>query len=49
VVVVVSLNMLDPLLDAMEAPQEPPPRGRKAFDGVFADAKQLVAAGKLPQ
>ncbi len=32
VVVVVSLNMLDPLLDAMEAPQEPPPRRRKAFD-----------------
>ncbi len=32
VFVVVSLNMLDPLLDAMEAPQEPPPRGRKAFD-----------------
>jgi hypothetical protein len=26
VIVVVSLNLLDPLLDAMEAPQEPPPR-----------------------
>jgi hypothetical protein len=27
VLVVVSLNLLDPLLDAMEAPQEAPPRG----------------------
>jgi hypothetical protein len=29
VVAVVALNMLDPLLDAMEAPQPPPPRGQK--------------------
>lgn len=29
-VVVVSLNLLDPLLDAMESPQEPPPRRRSA-------------------
>jgi hypothetical protein len=29
VFVVVSLNLLDPLLDAMETPQEPPPRPRK--------------------
>src|SRR5580692_11331336 len=28
VVVVVSLNLLDPLLDAMETPQDPPPRSR---------------------
>ena len=28
VVVVVSLNLLDPLLDAMETPQPPPPRGQ---------------------
>ncbi len=27
-VVVVALNLLDPLLDAMESPQSPPPRGR---------------------
>jgi hypothetical protein len=32
VVVVVSLNMLDPLLDAMETPQDPPPRSSKDFD-----------------
>jgi hypothetical protein len=32
VVVVVSLNLLDPLLDAMESPQEPPPRHPKHFD-----------------
>lgn len=32
VVVVVSLNLLDPLLDAMEAPQEPPPPLPKHFD-----------------
>src|SRR5580658_2377848 len=31
VLVVVSLNLLDPLLDAMEAPQPPPRRGQK-FD-----------------
>jgi hypothetical protein len=30
VVVVVSLNLLDPLLDAMETPQEPPPRRTSA-------------------
>ena len=30
-VVVVSLNLLDPLLDAMETPQEPPPRPRKSW------------------
>jgi hypothetical protein len=29
VVAVVALNMLDPLLDAMETPQPPPPRGKK--------------------
>ncbi len=29
VVAVVALNMLDPLLDAMEAPQPPPPKGKK--------------------
>jgi len=32
VLVVVSLNLLDPLLDAMESPQEPPPRHPKHFD-----------------
>jgi hypothetical protein len=32
VVVVVSLNLLDPLLDAMESPQDPPPRHPKHFD-----------------
>jgi hypothetical protein len=33
VLVVVSLNLLDPLLDAMESPQEEPPRGRiRLFD-----------------
>ncbi len=32
VVVVVSLNLLDPILDAMEAPQEPPPPHPKHFD-----------------
>ncbi|MGD1097671.1 MAG: hypothetical protein ABSB35_37505 [Bryobacteraceae bacterium] len=32
VVVVVSLNLLDPLLDAMETPQDPPPKSRKKFD-----------------
>ena len=32
VVVVVSLNLLDPLLDAMEAPQEPPAPHPKQFD-----------------
>ncbi len=32
VVVVVSLNLLDPLLDAMEAPQEPPRPHPKHFD-----------------
>jgi len=32
VVVVVSLNLLDPLLDAMEAPQEPPAPHPKHFD-----------------
>jgi hypothetical protein len=32
VVVVVSLNLLDPLLDAMESPQEPPRRHPKHFD-----------------
>ena len=32
VVVVVSLNLLDPLLDAMESPQEPPARHPKHFD-----------------
>jgi hypothetical protein len=33
VLVVVSLNLLDPLLDAIEAPQEEPPRGRiRLFD-----------------
>jgi hypothetical protein len=32
VVVVVSLNLLDPLLDAMESPQEPPVRHPKHFD-----------------
>src|SRR5579884_2500211 len=32
VLVVVSLNMLHPLLDAMEVPQEPPPRPRIAID-----------------
>ena len=31
VVVVVSLNLLDPLLDAMETPQEPPPSRRRLF------------------
>lgn len=30
IVVVVSLNLLDPLLDAMETPQEPPPRRTSA-------------------
>jgi len=29
VVAVVALNMLDPLLDAMETPQPPPPKGKK--------------------
>ncbi len=29
VLVVLSLNLLDPVLDAMELPQEPPPRGRR--------------------
>ena len=29
ILVVVSLNMLDPVLDAMEMPQEPPPRPRR--------------------
>jgi len=29
VVAVVALNMLDPLLDAMESPQPPPPRGKQ--------------------
>jgi len=29
VVAVVALNMLDPLLDAMETPQAPPPKGKK--------------------
>ena len=28
VVAVVALNMLDPLLDAMETPQPPPPQGK---------------------
>ena len=28
VVAVVALNLLDPLLDAMETPQEPPPQAR---------------------
>jgi hypothetical protein len=32
VTVVVSLNLLDPLLDAMESPQEPPRRHPKHFD-----------------
>jgi hypothetical protein len=32
VVVVVSLNLLDPLLDAMQSPQEPPARKPKHFD-----------------
>ncbi len=32
VLVVVSLNLLDPVLDAMETPQEPPPRIRRAGD-----------------
>jgi hypothetical protein len=32
VLVVVSLNLLDPLLDAMESPQEPPARHPKHFD-----------------
>lgn len=32
VLVVVSLNLLDPILDAMEVPQEPPPSRRKDFD-----------------
>ncbi len=32
VVVVVSLNMLDPLLDAMESPQDPPARSKRDFD-----------------
>jgi hypothetical protein len=32
VIVVVSLNLLDPLLDAMQAPQEPPVRKSKHFD-----------------
>ncbi|HVO96629.1 MAG TPA: hypothetical protein VMT15_01115 [Bryobacteraceae bacterium] len=32
VVVVVSLNLLDPLLDSMEAPQDPPPPHPKHFD-----------------
>src|SRR5205823_2840799 len=31
-VVVVSLNLLDPLLDAMESPQEPPARRSKRYD-----------------
>src|SRR5882724_11117313 len=31
-VVVVSLNLLDPLLDAMESPQEPPARRPKKYD-----------------
>jgi hypothetical protein len=34
VAVVVSLNLLDPLLDAMESPQEPPPRSKRALDDV---------------
>jgi hypothetical protein len=34
VVVVVSLNLLDPLLDAMQTPQEPPPRPRHTPDDV---------------
>jgi hypothetical protein len=29
VLAVVALNMLDPLLDAMETPQQPPPKGKK--------------------
>ncbi len=32
VLVVVSLNLLDPLLDAMESPQDSPPRRSKRFD-----------------
>jgi hypothetical protein len=32
VFVVVALNLLDPLLDAMESPQEPPARATKDFD-----------------
>ncbi len=32
VLVVVSLNLLDPVLDAMETPQEPPPRIRRSGD-----------------
>jgi len=32
VLVVVSLNLLDPLLDAMESPQDPPSYTRHAFD-----------------
>ena len=35
VVVVASLNMLDPLLDAMESPQEPPPRRSPAVKPDF--------------
>ncbi len=35
VLVVVSLNMLDPLLDAMESPQEPPPRRGSAIKPDF--------------
>jgi hypothetical protein len=34
-VVVVSLNMLDPLLDAMEAPQAPPPRAKSYHPDVL--------------
>ncbi len=30
VVVVISLNLLDPVLDAMEVPQDPPPLGRRS-------------------
>ncbi|MGH7249126.1 MAG: hypothetical protein ACREH9_13580, partial [Pseudomonadota bacterium] len=32
VLVVISLNLLDPILDAMETPQEPPPTRRRDFD-----------------
>ncbi len=35
VLVVVSLNMLDPLLDSMESPQEPPPRRTSAIKPDF--------------
>ena len=44
IVVVVSLNLLDPLLDAMETPQEPPRAKRRQAFGCAA----VESASRLP-